>query len=324
LITVDASHRHPVQGDVMLSTVALDTAVDPLRLFEAWLQPNVDIVSRQDITQGQTPQQFATESTAEMDRSEQTAVVVALRRLGYPIKEHGDGALVTGVAPQTPADRHLQAGDVIVAAGGKPVSLVQDLTAAIHAQTPGGSITLTYDRPRVGRRTDTLELISCPTDVCGPAGNKVPFLGISLQTNHDHFDPPPFKVNIGINGVGGPSAGLAFTLGLLDELTTGNLTGGHKVASTGTIGLDETIGPIGGIALKTVAVARSGADVFLVPKDDPTGGAQYSAAVAAAKGHRLRVIAVGNLNDVLNALRSIGGNLQGITACTVCTSAGAG
>jgi PDZ domain-containing protein len=205
LITVDASHRHPVQGDVMLSTVALDTAVDPLRLVEAWLQPNVNIVSRREITQGQTPQQFANQSTAEMDQSEQTAVVVALRRLGYPIMEHGDGALVTGVARQTPAEGHLQAGDVIVAAGGKPVSLAQDLTAVIHSQTPASSITLTYDRPRVGQRTETLELISCPTQVCGPTGNKVPFLGVSLQTNHDHFDPPPFKVNIGINGVGGPS-----------------------------------------------------------------------------------------------------------------------
>jgi PDZ domain-containing protein len=112
---------------------------------------------------------------------------------------------------------------------------------------------------------------------------------------------------------------------VLDELTTGNLTGGKKVAATGTIGVDETVGPIGGIALKTIAVERSGADVFLVPKDDPTGGGvQYSAAVAAARGHHLRVIAVGTLDDALNALRSIGGNLQGISACSVCTGPRAG
>jgi PDZ domain-containing protein len=101
---------------------------------------------------------------------------------------------------------------------------------------------------------------------------------------------------------------------VINTLTTGNITGGHKVAVTGTIGLDGKVGPIGGIALKTVAVEREGADYFLVPKDDgiPGDEAQYSAAAAKARGHHLKVIAVGTLDDALNALRSIGGNFTGI------------
>jgi PDZ domain-containing protein len=129
---------------------------------------------------------------------------------------------------------------------------------------------------------------------------------------HDEKFDFPFKISIDLTGVGGPSAGLAFTLGVIDALTTGRITGAHKVAVTGTIDTAGNVGPIGGIALKTVAVERAGADVFLVPKDDPVDEPQYSAAVAKARGHHLRVIAVSNLEDALNALRSLGGDLSGI------------
>lgn len=314
LISVDPAHRHAVRGQVLLSTVALDTSVDPIQMVRAWFDPNVNIVARRDVTGGATNAQFAQISAEEMDISKQVAIVVALRELGYAVPEHGDGALVTGTEPQTPAFGHLQAGDVIVKADAKQVVLAQDLTSVLRTLKPGASVSITYDRPNVGRRTDVLPLISCPPSVdgCAATNGQRAFLGVDVQTNHDRFDYP-FKVDIALAGVGGPSAGLAFALGVIDTLSTGNLTGGHKVAVTGTIGLDGQVGPIGGIALKTVAVERAGADVFLVPKDDPSAGEpQYSAALAKAKGHRLRVIAVGTLNDALAALRSLGGDLGSI------------
>jgi Lon-like protease len=321
LIAVDPAHRHPVRGQVLLSTVALQSSVDPIQLLHAWLDPNTNIVARKDVTGGVTNAQFAQLSEQEMDVSKQVAIVVALRRMGYSVPEHGDGALITGTEPQTPAFNHLAAGDVIVKADGKRVVLAQDLTSVLHAHQPGSTVSLTYDRPNAGEHTETFPLIACPPIIQGCAGTSRAFLGVEVQTNHDRFDYP-FKVDIDLTGVGGPSAGLAFALGVMDTLSGGNLTGGHKVAVTGTIDVDGNVGPIGGIALKTVAVERAGADVFLVPKDDPTvGEAQYSAAAAKAKGHHLRVIAVGTLDDALRALRSIGGDLTGIQA-PVATPAG--
>jgi PDZ domain-containing protein len=314
LIQVDKAHGHPVKGDVMLSTVALQSTVYPLQLFAAWLDPNENIVARRDVTGGQTPTQYATQSALDMTQSEQDAIVVSLRRLGYVVPETGDGVLVTAVDPRSAATGALGAGDVIFGADGKPVSINADLTRAILAHKPGDQLSLQVENPNGTHHTTVVRLVSCPEDVpaCTGTHGSRPYLGIVLQTRNDKFHFP-FDIKIALSNVGGPSAGLAFALGVIDTLTTGNLTGGHKVAVTGTMGTDGTVGPIGGIALKTVAVEHAGADVFLVPRDIPgSPDLQYSAAAAKAKGHHLKVIAVGNLEDALNALRSIGGDLTGI------------
>jgi PDZ domain-containing protein len=315
LIQVDPAHRHPVSGDVLLSTVALQSNVYPLQLFAAWFDPNENIVSRRDVTGGVSPKVFATQSVQEMSQSEQDAIVVSLRRLGYSVPETGDGVLITDVDARSASTGVLQPGDVIFAADGKPVSISSDLTKMILAHKPGDQLSLQVESPTGARHSAVVRLLSCPEDipVCTGTHGSRPYLGIVLQTRNDKFHFP-FDIKIALNDVGGPSAGLAFALGLINTLTTGDVTGGHKVAVTGTISTDGTVGPIGGIALKTVAVEHAGADVFLVPKDSPGSEPQYSAAVAKARGHHLKVIAVGNLEDALNALRSIGGNLSGIGA----------
>jgi PDZ domain-containing protein len=200
---------------------------------------------------------------------------------------------------------------VIVRAGGRTVGIASDLMAAIGGHHPGDVFPMTVARSN-GRFDTTVHLASCPEAACPGTNAQRAYLGIELVTKNDRYTYP-FKVDIDLAGVGGPSAGLAFTLGIIDALTNGHLTGGHRVAVTGEIFLDGTVGPIGGIALKTVAVERAGADVFLVPKDDNSGGEpQYRAAAAKARGHRIKVIAVANLEEALNALRSIGGDLSGI------------
>jgi PDZ domain-containing protein len=313
LIQVDPAHRHPVHGDVLLSTVALQSSVYPLQLLFAQFDSNAHVVARRDVTAGQSTQQFNVQAQQEMSQSEQDAIVVSLRRLGYTVPETGDGVLVTGVDPRSAVTGQLQAGDVIFSADGKPVSISGDLTRAILAHKPGDELKLGVEAPNATRHPITVRLVSCPEDVpiCTGTHGSRPYLGISLQTRNDNFHFP-FAVKIALDNVGGPSAGLAFALGVIDTLSGGNLTGGHKVAVTGTIDTSGNVGVIGGIALKTVAVEHAGADVFLVPKDSPGNEPQYSAAAAKARGHHLKVIAVGTLDDALNALRSIGGDLSAI------------
>jgi PDZ domain-containing protein len=115
----------------------------------------------------------------------------------------------------------------------------------------------------------------------------------------------PFEVGINTDLIGGPSAGLAFTLALIDELTPGELTGGIKVAATGTIDGDETVGAIGALRQKTVAVKASGAKVFFVPS------AQTKEEIAAAKrvaGKGLLIVPVADLSEALAYLKKIGGS----------------
>jgi len=119
--------------------------------------------------------------------------------------------------------------------------------------------------------------------------------------------PLPVKVDLSSEGIVGPSAGLAFTLGLMQELDPANLTGGLKVAATGTMSIDGTVGDVGGVAQKTVAVRGAGASVFLVPPQE------YAVAKAHAGPH-LKVYAVSTIDQAIHVLESLGGHIARITA----------
>jgi len=112
----------------------------------------------------------------------------------------------------------------------------------------------------------------------------------------------PFSVSLSSDGIVGPSAGLSFTLGLLDVLSSGNLTGGRRVAATGTMSIGGQVGPVGGVAQKTAAVRAAGATVFLVPT------AQVSVAQAHA-GPRLKVLGVSTIGQAIADLRRLGGRI---------------
>ena len=122
----------------------------------------------------------------------------------------------------------MKVGDVVPAAAGKPIAVVGDALAAIRSHKVGDKITLMV----VGPEPDAQPRTFTPTLAPRPDDATRPFLGVTMQTKAQNFDLP-FKVNIDAGRVGGPSAGLAFTLAILDELTQGELTGGKKVAATG-------------------------------------------------------------------------------------------
>ena len=138
------------------------------------------------------------------------------------------------------------------------------------------------------------------TTIAAPDDPTRAIIGIAPEDRISDFDFP-IDVTIDSGNVGGPSAGLAFTLAVLDVLTPGELTGGHRVAVTGTMSLDGTVGPVGGGAQKAIAVRDAGYEVFLVPSDELEE-------VREAVGDDVEVIAVDTLDEALAALDSLGGN----------------
>jgi PDZ domain-containing protein len=135
---------------------------------------------------------------------------------------------------------------------------------------------------------------------CGAPTKPTAYLGIVPQTQQDwHF---PVNVTVHTQNIGGPSAGLAMTLGIIDKLSTGRLTGNRTVAATGTIDQNGNIGDVGGVAEKTIAVEKAGATVFFVP------AVELKTAQAKASP-QLHVYAVSNLNQVLRILKRLGGNV---------------
>jgi Lon-like protease len=189
----------------------------------------------------------------------------------------------------------------VVSIDGEPLDDIDDVSRIMAAKRPGDTVRLAVEPPeRDEVREVDVVLRANPDDA--DRG----FIGIMLEPRNPSYDFP-FPVDIDSGDVGGPSAGLAFTLAVLDVLTPGELTGGLRVAVTGTIDGSGKVGPVGGVRQKTAAAIGDGYDVFLVPSHE------FSEARERA-GDAIEVIAVDTLRDALDALVSLGGSGLGNTA----------
>lgn len=306
LVTVKSAH--PGGGDIFLTTVALQNRVTLWDRVFNFRHPDIALVKKTDLTGGASPTQFAQLSQQEMTDAELFAKVAAFRRLGYKVAEHGTGALIINVDQSSPAAGKLAPGDVVVKVDNKPVSIAADAIADIRGHKPGDVVNI--ELKRQGANPSTIDLaiktVACGSVNCPNEPNR-PFVGVGLGTDQDHFDlPTELGLNIDAGNIGGPSAGLAFALGVIDAVGSHHLTGGHRVAVTGTIDPLGRVGPVGGVTQKTIAVIRAKAEYFLVPPDE------YADASKRARGHHLTVVRVATLDDALNFLRTIGGDLHGL------------
>jgi len=302
-VTVDG--HHVGSGDVYLVTIAEQSRVSEWdKLTASWLHKDWQIIPTKAVTGGLSNAQYNQENAQAMSDSQEYAKVAALRRLGYSVPEHGDGALVVAVNAGEPATGKFHPGDVITLVDGKTVSIAGDVGTQIRAAGIGTEMSFT-----VQRRSGTVTLTAAPV-ACGsacPGDTQRPIIGVAVQTDNQSFTfPPGVNLSITTQGIGGPSAGLAFTLGALDSLTTHDLTGGKAVASTGTIDPTGLVGDVGGVTQKTITVYREGARYFIVPVDEA------AEARKAAAGHHLTVVPVTTLDQALDFLSSIGGNMSGI------------
>ncbi len=292
----------PSDGEILLTTVRLR---QPLSVWEQlWLGLDDDnrLVHR-DVVFGDRTSEENTEINLQlMADSKQVAVAVALEELGYEAIT-SNGVVITSVQEGSAADGVVQPGEIVVAVDDTPTMMSADLVDAVGGIEPGTTIVLTVlalDDGEQDRRTVT---VGAREDDPERA-----FLGVGLADNLAFADVG-FDVAIDTGEVGGPSAGLAFTLAVLDQLTAGELTGGADVAVTGTMRPDGSVGAIGGLPQKAAAVRDEGLDTFIVP------AAQSEADLALAEelvDGKVRIVPVENLEQALDALAELGGDVAAI------------
>ncbi len=285
----DAPTTYPTTGRLDLVTVSeWGGPGSSLQLGDAlrgWLDPTVAIVPQTLLYAPHTSSKEVEQQAAtDMADSQEFAKVAALRHLGYQV---GEQVKVDALAVDSPADGVLEPGDVIVKVDSTPVATPDELRAAIGKHLPGQVVALSITR---GGKAMDVKVTTQPAS--GEATR--PVIGITVGTAYTF----PFTIDIDLRNVGGPSAGLMFTLGIIDKLTQDNLTGGRTIAGTGTIDAAGTVGPIGGIQQKLAGARASGATVFFVP------AANCSDAVKA-KPKGLQLVKVSTLDDALNALNNL-------------------
>ena len=282
-LKVEGSRVYDSEGKLYLTSVGID---DDVRFYEALLDManrDVQLLPRAELyPEEQDTAEIDKENAALMDRSKETASVVALREVGYEIEP--SGVEVTQVVAGTPADGKLRAGDRILDADGRAVASTDEVRAAITRHEIGERVAFRIDRD------DTEKNVSVQVR----EADGQPRVGILLR---DLFPDLPVKVSIETeNNIGGPSAGLMFTLSIIDKLTPEDLTGGKRIAGTGEIALDGGVLPVGGVAEKLIAVRRLGVTTFLIP-------AENCDSVRGQVPDGLRLVKVSTINDALRFLR---------------------
>lgn len=316
----------PVQQLVSIKGLPVDSSHDTIMLTDVYLQRlsawqylvmhferHVTFLSADQILEPGIPSsQLVAQGFLEMADSKQYAEVSAFSSLGWHLEATRTGAIINGVVSNSPAAKaEIKVADEVVGVNGKPVLNACQLEASVHALAPGSRIALEVERAHISSSGDitrtapskvwlrtaapSQSLSSGCSGVKGPARS---WLGLSLEDGvHYKF---PAEISINTKYIGGPSAGLAMTLSLIDSLSKGSLTGHHRIAATGTIDQFGNVGDVGGVAQKTVAVGDAGAKVFFVPRVE----------VATAKANApsgLRIVGVTKLSQVLSTLERIGG-----------------
>lgn len=311
---------YETDGDFFFVTVSA-----PQQSVLSWMvganEPVVDLLTEEGKFGRRTPTQNRQVSLQQMRTATQEAQYLALLVAGYePTIEPGEvivqDILCRVVAENGdceesfPADDQLDPADRILAVAGVAVGSLEELTAELGGRSPGDEVDLRIERPEVGELDLTVELSSDPFD---PERTIVGFLPFDTATVD-----LPFDVSIDSGEIGGPSAGLAFTLALIDELTEGDLTGGRDVAVTGSVDIEGNVGQIGGLEQKVSAVHQHGVEVFLVPRSQyelqepppdelPGTVCRWDCLIDAGDGEVV-LIPVATLQEALAALQVIGGD----------------
>jgi PDZ domain-containing protein len=302
LISVAGAPLPASKGQILLTDV-YESQVTALQWPIYELDPNAAIYPAAVLFGPSVPAPVAAqEELLQMVSSSELARAVALRYLGYQVPEH-TGAVVVEVLAGTPAARlgDLEPGDAITAIDGRAISSAQGLSAALRSATSGERVTMSVVHSDGVTGTESVVLAANPqrSSLRHVSGG---YIGVEVETGP--YFSLPFRVGINSDGIGGPSAGLAFTLGIINDLDGGDLTGGQRVAATGTIALGGDVGAVGGVPQKTIAARNAGATVFLVP-----AGRNYAQALSKAGSH-LHVIAVSSISQALGALRALGGQVR--------------
>ncbi|MBO1901152.1 PDZ domain-containing protein [Leucobacter weissii] len=300
VLQVDGTETYETAGSLnVLSVVISGSPEHPaswLRVLGAMTDPTKQILPREAVFPDEVSSDERTQQNAELMLSSQaTATAAALNKLGTPPQST---VVVAGVFEDGPAVGTLREGDLLLGVDGKAVSTVAELRAEVGDREAGDAALLEVERE--GRR---LEISLVPESLDG-SGELM--LGVTAAPELD----VPFDVELELDRIGGPSAGLVFALAVYDLLTPGELTGGLAISGTGTMDVDGTVGPIGGLSSKLWAAASAGTDLMLMPVEN-------CADLPERLPAGMKIVPVADLDEAVEAIGSVaaGGSAAGVERC---------
>ena len=253
--------NYEFDGSLYQLTVRRDEA-NVLIYFWSLINDSYDLYPREVILpDGVTPKELSEISIQNMRTSENVAIAVALKNVGYEISSKGDGVAVVGILDDSPVKDKLKKGDLLNSINNKNISSATEFISTLRTYSIGETVSIGLLREIDGNKK-TLTIETTLIEHVEYEGE--PMVGFLATTVNERFDFP-FEIDIKTGNVGGPSAGLMMALNVYNNLIPEDLTNSMIVAGTGTIEIDGSVGPVGGIKQKVIAAKKAGAELILVP-----------------------------------------------------------
>lgn len=298
VIKIEGRKTYPTSGQLRLTTVSVNDEISLLQGLGLWVSGRYALAPREIyFPPGETDKQVKEENVKQFQASQSNAEVAALRYLSSSGIDWAKDIKFTVLAKEintgSPADKVLDPGDQLIVVNGKRIGSPEDVRDALKGTRPKDKITVVFRGE--GKHSTKDNQKGAITLGRADDGRKEGFMGLLAG---DTAEVDKLKIDIALADVGGPSAGLMFALAIVDRLTPGKLTDGHRIAGTGVITDQGDVESIGGISFKLASAREDGATVFLVPRDNCP-----EAAKTAPDG--LRLVKVGTLDDAVSALEQL-------------------
>jgi len=293
IISIKDAKTYPINGKLFITSILVTNPDSPVFGAETlvnWaIGPHVVLPKESVYPPIQPAQKIERDSRNEMESSKVTSTAAALRYLGYDFEEV---YYVSDIREYSDAIKKLKIGDVITKIDGKEINQIEEIRTSYAKKSIGDPLLITVERKDKNGKVTPVTIQVILVENLDIEEKERPAIGILVGTSARF----PIEVDFNLPGVGGPSAGLIFAVGIVEKLTEEDLVRGRKIAGTGTITASGKVGGIGGIEEKMVGASRIGATIFIAPRENcpdiehvPNG---------------LKVIPVSTLSEAIEALRA--------------------
>lgn len=293
IISIKDAKTYPINGKLFITSILVTNPDSPVFGAETlvnWaIGPHVVLPKESVYPPIQPAKKIERDSRNEMESSKVTATAAALRYLGYDFEEV---YYVSDIREYSDAIKKLKIGDVITKIDGKDINQIEEIRTSYANKRIGDPLLITVERKDKNGKVSSVTTRVILVENLDMEEKERPAIGILVGTSARF----PIDVDFNLPGVGGPSAGLIFAVGIVEKLTEEDLVRGRKIAGTGTISASGKVGGIGGIEEKMVGASRIGATIFIAPRENCPDIEHVP--------NDLKVIPVSTLSEAIEALRA--------------------
>ncbi|MBS4175314.1 SepM family pheromone-processing serine protease [Bacillus sp. FJAT-49736] len=296
-VTVENGHKDE-KGNLYLTTVLSTKATNVYLYLYGLVAPHTQMEKAVDVKGDMSDEEYNRLLEHMMSSSQQNAIVSGLKAAGEQVTIRNNGVFVYSVLPDSKAKGTIMVGDVIHSVDGHPVKKSMDFINYLYKKKAGDKVTIgwTHDGQNLKK---SIELVTLD--------KKTNRAGIGIVPEDEVTIQPSRKININASDIGGPSAGLMFSLEIYNQLVSGDLTRGYQIAGTGTIDQNGNVGQIGGIRDKIVAAHKAGIDIFFCPADIQKGDTNEKDIKDEARklGYKIKIVPVKTMTDAVHYLEKL-------------------